>query len=261
MKYLLYLFFAITLLGCSSNDNNIEDIEITPSTPTITFTVREVWASKLTWDYDNTVYDYDREICGVVEPTLAPNGGSDLTGFESYIGNHFALDTLVIDLSDRSAFEKPKYFDFRISERLDIRAGGRGKRHPEKIGHIEFIGFNSESRLILEQVLMDTEIINGERYAQIDYFSSNLSEEFIESITYDGQGKNYHTCKPKKVFHKKDYGDNYYESTIFKITVPRDEYNLDLNIGDTIGGNPSNKTLGDGWDARFKYLYLILDKE
>ena len=264
MKKLLYLFLFLTLIliGCSESvvDKNNGDTTIEDNTPinppTITFKVREVWQSKLSWNRDNLTFTYNREMCSVTENTLYPYSYSDLTGFETYIWNHFGIDTLVIDISTHPSEPAAKFFDFNISDRLDIIWGGRGKRHPKKIGHIEFIGFNSESRLLLEHHLMDTEIINGERYAQIDYFSSNLSEEFIESITYDGRHYNYYICEPKKVFHKKDY-----ESTIISITVPEDEFNSALNIGDTIGGSTGNKTLGEGWGPQFKYLYYIIDKE
>lgn len=262
MKKLLYLLLAIVFIKCSdSSVDNVENIETPPPSPTITFKVREVWGSKLSWNKDNLRFTYDRQMCSVTENTLNPNSQSEITGFETYIGNHFAIDTLVININTNPWEPAAKFFDFNISDRLDILEGGRGKRHPKKIGHIEFIGFNSESRLILEHALMDTEIINGERYAQIDYFSSNLSEEFIESITYDGRNNNYYICEPKKVFHKKDYVDNYYESTVISITVPEDEFNSDLNVGDTIGGNTGNKPLGEGWDSRFRYLYYILDKD
>jgi hypothetical protein len=259
MKKILYLFLTVALIGCSSNDNIVEDSEdsdITPQPTTITFTVREVWKSKLTWDKTNTIFSYNREMCSLEENTLAPISQSDLTGFETVASNHFSIDTLVIDINTHPWQPDAKFFDFKISSRFDL------KSEPKRIGHLEFIGFNSESRLILEQALMDYEIINGERYAQIDYFSSNLSEEFIESITYDGQNNNYYICEPKKIFHKKDYGSNYYEPTILRITVPQDEDNLNLEIGDKIGRlSYSNKPLGDGWDARFNNSYLILDKE
>ena len=265
MKKLLYLFLFLTLIliGCSESavdknngDTTIED-NTTINPPTITFTLRELWHSKLTWDKDNSIFSYNREMCSLEENTLAPISQGDLTGFETYAINHYSIDTLVVDINTHPYEPDAKFFDFKISARFDGL-----KSEPKRIGHLEFIGFNSESRLILEQVLMDTEIINGERYAQIDYFSSNLSEEFIESITYDGQNNNYYVCEPKKVFHKKDYDENYYESTIVTITVPQDEDNLNLDIGDTIGRvSSSNKSIGEGWDGRFNNSYLILDKK
>ena len=265
MKKVLYLFLAIMLIECSdSSDNNVENIE-TPPPPTITFKVREVWGSKFSWNKDNLIFQYDRNMCSVTGNTLMAYSSSNLTGFETRRLNHFAIDTLVINMNAYPWEPSARFFDFRISDRLDIIYGGREQRHPKKIGHIEFIGFNSRKRLILEQSLLDTDIINGERLAQIDYFSSNLSEEFIESITYDGSGHNYYMCELKKVFNKKDYEENYYESTIINITVPEDEFNSDLNIGDIIGewdvSNVVNKPLGEGWDSRFINLYYILDKE
>jgi hypothetical protein len=256
MKNLLYLFFAITLLGCSSNDDT-NDVIIPPAT--ITFTLREIWKPKVSWDRYNLDFTYNREICSLTENTLAPEyTGNDLTGFETYLSQHFSIDTLVINLTTYPNQPDAKFFDFRISQRF----GGVMKSEPKTIGHIEFIGFNEESRLILEHALMDYQSINGERYARIDYFSSNLSEDFIESITYDGQNNNYYVCTPKKVFYKRNYDGTHYEFTTFKITVPEDADNLVLGVGDKIGRMEySDKNLGEGWDAQYNNSYLILDKE
>ena len=154
MKKLLYLFLFLTLIliGCSESavDKNNGDTTIEDNTPinppTITFTLKEIWKSKLIWDKNNTVYQYDRNVCGNKTPTILAPSNSDLTGFETQEINHFGLDTLVIDLERRYSYEKPIIFDFRISGRFD----GGLISHPKRIGHIEFIGFNEEKRIVLE---------------------------------------------------------------------------------------------------------------
>jgi hypothetical protein len=260
MKKLLYLFLFLTLIliGCSESavDKNNGDTTIEDNTPinppTITFTLREIWKSKLIWDKSNTGYDDDRVFCGNKTPTVFAPSNSDITGFETNQITHFGLDTLVINLERRYPYEKPLLFDFVLS---GIFSGGYIS-HPKRIGHIEFIGFNEEKRILLETSKMNRKKINGEWETPIDYFSSNLSEEFIESITLDW------SCTNKKIFHKKDYDENYFESTIVEITVPKDDNNSKLEVGDKIGRVSYDDTrLGEGWDSRFNNRYLILDKK
>ena len=89
MKKLLYLFLFLTLIliGCSESvvDKNNGDTTIEDNTPinppTITFKVREVWQSKLSWNRDNLTFTYNREMCSVTENTLYPYSYSDLTAF------------------------------------------------------------------------------------------------------------------------------------------------------------------------------------
>jgi hypothetical protein len=264
MKNLLYLFFAITFLGCSGNDDNKNGSldggdEITPPRSNITFKVRELWGEKLMWDKYNTTFRYDRNICSDMLPTRSPtiNSSYTKTGFETYEVSHFAIDTLEIILKVGSPHQFAKIFAIPITDDLSVLP--IGKRYPKKIGHIKFVNFDDDNRLILEHIKMEPQNVNGEWFSRIDYYSSNRTEEFIESISLDGSGANFHTCKPKKVFYKNNYEENFYESTVIEITVPKDDYNSALKVGDKIGGN--YKQIGSGWDSRFNNNYLILEKK
>lgn len=117
--------------------------------------------------------------------------------------------------------------------------------HPKRIGHIKFIGFDQEDRMILETLgRMKYERINGELIYSIDYYSSNLSEELIDSMTIEGFGYKYYRCTNKKIFNKIDYDNNYFESAIIEITVLKDDNNSILEIGDKI--NKRTTRLGEG---------------
>ena len=73
MKKLIYLLLTVLIVGCSGEDGgNDVDNDNNDTTSTITFTLREVWKPKLTWDYSNLSYDYDRYICDGQEPTVFP---------------------------------------------------------------------------------------------------------------------------------------------------------------------------------------------
>ena len=249
MKKLIYLFLTVLIVGCSGEDGgNDVDNDNNDTTSTITFTLREVWKPKLTWDYSNLSYDYDRYICDGQEPTVKPTGQSTLTGFETFESTHYSIDTLVIDISawNGGGNPPPTAFDFSITERIDV------KSEPRRIGHIEFIGFNEQCRIFLKHELMNP--------AQVEYFSSNLSEDFINLMSYD----NSYTepCHNEQVFFKNDYGEDYYGSTVFQITVPQDDKNSALEVGDEIGRICCGaEDLGEGWSGQFNNKYLILDKQ
>lgn len=82
MKKLLYLLFAVTLIGCSESpieENNKNNIEI--PTPTITFTLRPSWKKKLIYNTENTTYystAYFETACGEVLPIIRPEFDEEL---------------------------------------------------------------------------------------------------------------------------------------------------------------------------------------
>jgi hypothetical protein len=246
MKKLLYLFLTVLIVACSSEDGGNDVVgDNNDTTSTITFTLREVWKPKVTWDYSNLSYDYDRYICDGQEPTVFPTyDGTDLTGFETFEGSHYSIDTLVIDISawNEGANPPPTAFDFSITERIDV------KSEPRRIGHIEFIGFNEQCRIFLKHELMNP--------ARVEYFSSNLSEDFINLMSYDNSYSE--PCHNEQVFFKNDYGEDYYGSTVFQITVPQDDKNSAIEVGDII---QNNGNLGAGWGGQINGGYLILDKQ
>ena len=92
----------------------------------------------------------------------------------------------------------------------------------------------------------------------IIYFTSNKSEEWIDNASVKNR-----QCESFNLFDKSSFDGPYRKSTEFYHTVPADELNSALEIGDTISQSDwtiyGYKQLGEGWDGNFNSYHLIVD--
>lgn len=235
-KLLILLLFIPFVFSCSSDDSSDDTEPIGAST--ITFRVQEVWDKNTSWFNDtNIINDAININCDEDYIFIMPETNSDATGFETSLSfHHRDIDTLFIELFLNSQIPNPQWFDFNISNRFDVQ------RSPDKIGHIEFINFENNDKIRLDSALVNS----GYGELPIIYFTSNKSEEFIDNITV----KDFN-CTPLNAFNKSTYSGYYLESTEFDVTVPFDELNSNLEVGDSIGASSASqsgwKPLGEGW--------------
>jgi len=175
------------MFGCSDDSNpavenpseNEEEEENTPIS--IRYTYEEVWTEG-----------------EPVNGSLQSCNGNNILYTPSNIGigvfralnlnyyNHYSLDTLVLDIST------PGWADYK-----GIFLGPQASPpqtptilSPEYIGHIELVGFDDESTLLVNDSNLEA-WYDGENYNYtIQYLSSNVSQEFLNSITYAGYPNN-----------------------------------------------------------------------
>lgn len=256
------LIISLFVFGCSSaedeeinNDNYGDSSEELPPQPTnIEFTIHELWNPKLVWDQNNTVRRIQKW-CGDSEVYITTpwNGGTSdgWTGFETTVYNHYSLDTLVIELHPNTTF-----FDFNISGRTDRR------RNPKRIGHIEFIRVDENSKIKMDVDMILDQTDGGSNIFPIKYYSSNLEEDLITSLTIDGDSNGNQNCSNVKAFEQVDGTESYRKSTEISLVVSYDTDNLALKIGDSIGRSGySSKKLGQGWNAMLNNNYIIVNKK
>jgi len=245
MKKLILLLFIPLVFACSSDDSSDDTGPIGAST--ITFRVQEVWDKNTSWLNDTNIIDSSINInCDEDYTFIRPESSSDLTGFETFFAHHKGIDTLFIELFSNSTISNPQWFDFSLTSRIDLQS------HPNKIGHIEFIDFDDNDKIKLDEWMMYGDI-------PIQYFTSNKSEEFIDNITV----KDFN-CTAFNAFDKSTYTGYYLESTEFNITVPFDELNNNLEVNDTIGyilGSGNGwKPMGEGFGSTFNKTHRIIAK-
>ena len=253
MKKLLLLLLFIPLVNCS--DDSVSDANAPDPNDgepvSITFRVQELWMKNTEW-LKETNNDYYQDFCDEQALKIYPYLQSTLSGFEVPVNHHHqSIDTLKIELMPYSQVldNYTQWFDFYLTNRIDVRP------HPINIGHIEFIGFENKEYLVIEKNRMISNGVNP-----IIYFTSNKSEDFIDSITLG----NYDCSVPFNAFDKSTYEGNYRESTEFNVTVPFEELNNNLEVNDsigyTLGSSYGWKPLGEGWGATFNKSYKIIEK-
>jgi hypothetical protein len=257
MKKLILLLFIPLVFTCSSDSSDsISDDNGSSNniSSTITFRVQEVWDRNTNWfndthtvEQNNNINCNDDEDYFIIRPEDISS--SDLTGFETFWeAGHRSIDTLFIELFSNSSISNPQFFDFNLTSRIDLQS------HPNRIGHIEFIGFEDNDKIRLDENRMNDWSGN----VPMIYFTSNKSEEFIDNITMGD-----FICTPFNAFDKSTYTGYYLESTEINITVPFDELNNNLEINDTIRHSSLDdgyKPLGEGWGATFNANHKIVAK-
>ncbi len=250
MKYYLLFILLVSLASCSSSeDANIDSGEVIVQKKNIEFIIEEVWKPALYWtDEKIKTFNWGK--------TCIRDSGSKITGvdvgrfsttstnFSNSKRTHFSLDTLFIELkANNDAF----YIGF-----TSVASSRQFSREPRTIGHIEFINFDSEKKIFVDRYEMTGDNIN--------YFSSNLSEDLINSMTLEGNS-GFKTCNNFKLFHKQEPDDYLHMKRRRKFTVPADERNLALKVGDTIGAQ-KGIAVGDGWDSMWNFsdYFVITEK-
>lgn len=254
MNKILFLFTIIIFNSCSSGEEMINDNldnngdDSPPQPKNIEFTVHELWKSKLVWD-SNNIITQRQKWCGEEDIWVSKpsNGGvaryGGLTGFHTGVSQHFSLDTLVIELQSNVLGKKTNFFDFNIQRRGDIR------NNPKRIGHIEFVKVDENSKIKIYRDYIVNQTVGGTDIFPIEYFTSNLEEDFITSITLDGDSSGHQRCENIKAFEKVDTSESFRKTTEIKVVVAYDNDNRNLKIGDSIGRSGySSKRLGEGWD-------------
>ena len=220
MKNLLYIFLGLGLMfGCSDDErivsnepdsNNGEPSEIK-------FTLEEVWQSKLTFNSTNCIQtecsatntDYI-DLIGSQGQAQYYNG---LAGNGVALSNHYSVDTLVLSLNGQTQglFDN-KGFDLGPRNSSSSEA----LVNPQYIGHIELVGFNEESKLFLKNSLEYASAFGSNDSSmnnKIQYFTSNVSEEFLNSISsyrYSSSNQLGSACPgdPAEFFVKSDLNLN-----------------------------------------------------
>ena len=262
MNKLLYIFLGLSLiLACSDDgDNDSNEPDSNNGEPSeIKFTLEEVWQDKLTFSSaNNRQVDCDDEvdyiaISGVQGSTQYYAG---LAGTGVVRGNHYSVDTIVLNLNVQTqSWIDNKGFDLGP---LSSHTGGSTlgyKQNPQYIGHIELIGFNEESKLFLSPGKLEyASSFNSTESSmnnKIQYFSSNVSEEFLNSITY----KKYNLSCPVE-------NANYFVKSNLEInnlkirehTLPFNLTNDGIEIGVLLGID--NGTVMEGISNGLDYLVV-----
>ena len=189
MKKLL-LLSAFLIFTCSSDDSTSDDApDLNDGQPSqIKFTLEEVWQDKLTFSISN-----NRQVnCG--DDYIAILGGQGAT--EYYYGlagngvirrNHYSLDTLVLDLTVATIGYPYTNKGFNLGPLNPAET--EALVNPKYIGHIEFIGFDEESKIFLTVGLLEN-YFSGVK--KMEYFTSNVSDDYLNSISYDSY--DYSNC-------------------------------------------------------------------
>ena len=254
MKKLILLLLFIPLVFSCSNDeielnDNPADIDDEPVPRGIKLRLQELWKPKLVWNSNNTIYaGYS---CGYATTPKHNNTESYVTGFETGRGNHYSLDTIIVKMLPNS-----NAFNFFITPRFDKRPS------PKRIGHIELIRMGGKkidenSKIILSSQRLKYNGYNSGGYSfPIKYFTSNVDEDLLASITLDSSDD----CKVLKMFEKVNTSDSFREYTETGITVDYDDKNLAIKIGDSLG-YVFSKEKGGGWPTGYSNFYIVVSKE
>ena len=246
MKKLLYIFLGLSLMfGCSDDsnpavDNPSENEEEEENTPiSIRYTYEEVWTEGEPF---NGSLDSS---CGYNIKYTPEGGYGDFRGLNLNYYNHYSLDTLVLDIST------PGWADYKgiFLGPLQSPPQQQSILSPEYIGHLELIGFDEESIL----VVCKDNLENWSDYT-IKYLSSNVSQEFLNSITFKGcnNNQNYNVCPGDlvEIFVNADSSIKTDEVTVSLQLHPEwDDYEIGM--------------VGSGFPgvASYDQEYKIIDKE
>tara|TARA_B100001059_G_scaffold199252_1_gene205493 strand:- start:253 stop:1026 length:774 start_codon:yes stop_codon:yes gene_type:complete len=254
MKKLILLLFIPLVFACSSDDDS-QGNNTTPSGPTqIKFTLEKIWSESLFFDDSNTqalnsCYD-DNSLVYYHTTSQLHNTYGIGTGSESR--NHFSLDTLSLTMSN------PNLDGYNITTLNST--GQESTVNPQYIGHIELNGFDSNHKILILKGFLEYQWNN-----QIEYFSSNVSEAFLNSLVYDVNGLECPTNQDPNIFIKSTMDFN--SLKLVEHTVVFDELNDNINIGNMVGYTMSGtgvenwKPFGEGWNGDFNPDFLVVNKE
>ena len=251
-QWLAFLTMCFLVFACSSDDDS-QGNNTTPSGPTqIKFTLEKIWGESLSFDDSNTqalsnCYS-DNSLVYYHTTSQQYNTYGIATG--SYESNHFSLDTLSLTMSN------PNLDGYNITTLNS--SSTEAKVNPQYIGHIELNGFDSNHKILILKGFLEHQWNN-----QIEYFSSNVSEAFLNSLVYDVNGLECPTNQDPNIFIKSTMDFN--SLKFVEHTVVFDELNDNINIGDRVGysqtGFENWKPFGEGWNGDFNPNFLVVDKE
>jgi len=251
MKKLLLLSLTILLFSCGSNNSVDEEPE--PSEPSkISLTVKEKWDEGLSYNYQNTSQRYcqseDREYLRPSNPFILGVG-------QSYTSlNHYSIETLELSLDAPSNVE---VFGFNLGP-----ISAPSITIPKYINHIELVGFDTNDKILLNEGALHNYHPNDTSFKRkIIYFSSNVSEEFLNSLVYD-KSTDFCPSSPEQIFIKKSE-EEYNNIVIKEIQIPYNEENISLRVGDLVLGSNLLQRVpcGNCNEIRDNGPYTIIGKE
>ena len=180
------------MFTCSDDSDSDDATDLNDGQPSqIKFTLEEVWQDKLTFSISN-----NRQVDCNDDDYIAILGGQGAT--EYYYGlagngviqrNHYSLDTLVLDLTVATIGYPYTNKGFNLGPLNPAET--EALVNPKYIGHIEFIGFDEESKIFLTVGRLEYHF-GIENDLKMEYFTSNVSEDYINSISYDSH--HYSDC-------------------------------------------------------------------
>lgn len=252
------LLFIVVFLSCSSgddiqsdfqNDNNNQTDDSSEQTPkSIIFVLEQHWSPTITFDAE---IDFDKRNCSDPDYTIGIPKQYDSRRFFTQNVNHYGKDTLKIILSNDSRFEVDGF-----SFNLEHPSQNESPVHPKYIGHIELVNFSENNKIILQ-----TNKLESIHNRTITYFTSNESDEFIQSILYNGTG-NIDFCPIGNVNDVLVKSNQTLED--FKrvtIEVPYDTKNNNIEVGEIVSHTASTD-FGEGWNtSQWNKHHKVISKE
>ena len=231
MKKLLLLSLTILLFSCGGNDSVYEEPE--PSGPSkISLTVKEKWGARLSGNaishnYQNSDIDIcandNREYLKPLYP-FKLEVGQDYTSI-----NHYSLDSLKLTLPNSQYI-----FGFNLGPN---EGGVQVPTTPKYIKHIELVNFDSNDKILIDKpFLWNYYSFNHPLTNTIVYFSSNVSEGFLNSIVYDA-GPPGARCPDlqEAIFVKSEVEFN--DFAVKEIQIPYNEESNSIEVGDIVMGS------------------------
>ena len=227
MKKLLLLSLTVLLFSCAGNESENEELE--PSGPSfLLLTVEPVWAEGISYNYQNT----EQENCSLDDRKYLriSQQGESVFGQEIYSKYHYSLETLELSLDGPSNINPSLIDNFGFNLGPLNQANSQVKVNPKYIKHIELIGFDENDKIFLQEGYMENyypfNSADSNLNQKIVYFSSNVSEELLNSIVYDKSSVNgFCPTTQKQIFVKKSEED-YINMIIIQIQIQyNDEYN------------------------------------
>ena len=254
-KLLLLLLFIPLTFACSDDSDSDDATDLNDGQPSqIKFTLEEVWQDKLTFSISN-----NRQVnCG--DDYIAILGGQGAT--EYYYGlagngpiqrNHYSLDTLVLDLTVATIGYPYTNKGFNLGPLNPAET--EALVNPKYIGHIEFIGFDEESKIFLTVGRLEN-YFSGVK--KMEYFTSNVSDDYLNSISYDSYPNSdcpggYEGSFNFFVKSEEDYNNLKFREHFLPYNLTNDNFEIGVLLG------IDNDAIMEGIGNAFNYT--IVDKE
>lgn len=237
MKKALLLSLTILLFSCGGDDDTNSEPETNEPT-SIKFTLEEIWGVGINYNYQNT----EQRVCSLDDRKYLriSEQGESVFGQNISTPLHNSIDTLRLSLYGASNIDPNLINNFGFNLGPLNQANTEQRVNPQYINHIELIDFDENDRIFLKQGFMEyyypINSTDSNLNKKIVYFSSNVSEEFLNSIVYTSENVNdFCPSTEEEIFVKKSQ-EEYNSIRFLELTIPYNIVNNSFNVGDEVSG-------------------------
>ena len=225
-------------MSCSGDDKDC-CAEPEPSGPiSIRLILKEVWAEGISYDYQNT----EQRVCSSENRKYLSitEQGNLVFGQNAWPSTHYSVENMTLSLYGPPNINPSLTNNFGFNLGPYNQAGYEGRVNPQYINHIELVDFDENDRIFMEQGFLEYYYLSNSTDSNLNqkivYFSSNVSEEFLNSIVYDKSGSD-NSCptSEQQVFVKKSQ-EEYNSIRFLELTIPYNDVNNMFNVGDEVSG-------------------------